>query len=295
MDPQYPKLRVRNSSDTLFLKSETPESQKAHCLDISVRSSNTSRFSDRQSNSSDENIFQIFDLEEKSSRTNTPQHNNYSFSNAVGSERSLPETETRDETVEDNCRDVRCIETEESTNGYGDSNTVESSPAYQLSNSAEVNPVFSKSTDAENKDEQNQDMSSTPLNDQKEWKTIDPDIVTQSPAKPSPEMLDKNVSSPASLKLTRSSSCKASFATSLSSRLFENDENYSIPSLASEKDQIGRSECVKRKFTALKLAVEVEKLTRNGSHSSGGNEKQPSDDVVSICALFFAFCDNIDI
>lgn len=82
----------------------------------------------------------------------------------------------------------------------------------------------------------------------------------------SPWIPGKDSCSPCSLKLRRSSSCKAQLMCN--SYLLENAEKYeSTPPSGFVKDFTGRPGSMPKRFLALKYALEAESLSRNESHS----------------------------
>ncbi|XP_044469900.1 kinesin-like protein KIN-7G isoform X2 [Mangifera indica] len=268
LDHQYPKLRIRNSLDSP--KSETPVFEDPPYLGISVRSSDESPYSNGHSRSSSAI------LQQNSPGSCSFQEGKVSVPNFVGIDLSQEEIEAEiNENVEDIYKDVRCIQTEESSSRYSDSNVSESSiNRYRDSNATcnevkpattglteaedeevkpatsglteadyeEVKPATSELTETENEDREKREMRSPTLKEEKGWKNILPDSVFPTPKEPSPQLFEEDMSSSRNFKLGRSSSCKARLITSVSLDPFES---------------------LHRKFSALRYAADSENLSRN--------------------------------
>ncbi|KAK0604907.1 hypothetical protein LWI29_020732 [Acer saccharum] len=270
VDCQYPKLRVRNSWDFENQKSETPILASPFDMDISVRSPGTYQYSDGDTRSSaDENFFQLLEFEENLSGTSSSHQHKVGIPSSVGTDHQEEIEAQNDENLEELCRVVRCIEMEASINE--DSLMSEFSPSIygdSKMSPAEANPATPGLTEVESEDKQNQEFGSLPVKEKKEWKNIHQDF-TPSSTDQSPWMLGKDsCSPPSSLKLSRSRSCKASLMISSSYPFENNEKNESTPPTESAKDFTGRPGGISKKFSALKYAVEVENLSRNGSQTS---------------------------
>ncbi|XP_062143715.1 kinesin-like protein KIN-7H [Alnus glutinosa] len=320
-DHHYPKLRVRTSWDSENQISETPASADSHCLDVGVRSFDASEYSDGHSRtSSDENLFHLPDLKENFLQTHTSPRLSVTIPNFVGIDQYQGATEEQtDEKSEDLCKEVRCIEMEEpitnryresnmsdsSPNGYINTNMLDSSPKRYLKsnmfdsslnkyvNSNTLSPVANTATSGvtvvENGDKATQELGSPLLKEDKELSSFLPNFVVPSPEKPSPWSVEKDMPTFRCLRLTRSSSCKESLMTSLSSPWFDEVEKHvSTPPIGFEKEFIGRPEGLQMKLSTLKYEAIGDRLSRSNSQTSAGsasvNElevqdaKSPSDE-----------------
>ncbi|GLT39216.1 hypothetical protein SLA2020_134220 [Shorea laevis] len=290
-DNQYPKLRIRNSCDYENPTTETPVFAVPHCQDFSVRSFTPSQVSNRQSCSSEESFLQLPVLRMNiphgtSSLPESPKIPNFEGSDLPhkGNEGNV------DENSEDPCKEVRCIVSESSIRYTGlnmpvaspnrSENSNMSSPGlnrnrYENSNgsSSGLNAAISVLTDVDNEDT----VSMSPLSNEQKRKEPDSvhwDFFTPFSEKPSyPWLVEKEMSSYSSLKLTRSRSCKASIMTDMTLPSCESKEkNCSTPTIGYEKDVTGKPGTIQRKFCAFKCSFES--LSRNASQ----NSSQTGDD-----------------
>ncbi|XWS29224.1 hypothetical protein CRYUN_Cryun24cG0009900 [Craigia yunnanensis] len=249
-DPQYPKLRVRNSWDFENSITATP------VIAVDVRSCTPS---DRQSCSSEESFLQLpyFKL-------NIPHPSSFpqpspKIPNFVGSNLCQEENgEHVDENSETLCKEVRCIDSGRSSmNRYSDSNLSESSPR--------KNTAILGLMDEGNEDRPKGESRSLHL----ENNSCHTDIAISSPEKQYLWRLKEEISSYRSMKLTRSRSCKASMMTGLTSQWIERvEKDGSTPPIGNEKDFTGRPDSFHVKLSALKYDLQNEGLSRNGSQSS---------------------------
>ncbi|XWS33833.1 hypothetical protein CRYUN_Cryun22dG0116900 [Craigia yunnanensis] len=281
-DPQYPKLRVRNSWDFENSITATP------VLAVGVRSCTPS---DRQSCSSEESFLQLPDFElnrphPSSSSQLSPKIPNFIASNLLQEANG----EHIDENSEALCKEVRCIDSgRSSAHRYSDSILSVSSPIiYQNYNmlSPRENTAHSGMMDVGNEDRSKRESRSLHLKNNSNH----PDIGIPSPEKPYLCRLEEEISSCRSLKLTRSRSCKASLMTGLTSHWIERvEKDERTTPIGNEKDFTGRPDSFQRKLSALKYDLQNEGLSRNGSQSSStsstvyelkphisGNESQSS-------------------
>lgn len=252
----------------------------------SVRSFCTSQYSDVDSRtSSDDTLIQLPDFDENFLHIDSSIPHMFSSSQLSVSlpnsvEANLHHEESKEQSdvnSEDVCKEVRCIEMEESsTNRYVASNISDSSTnRYQNSNmsSPAADTATSGLTVVENGGGTNKELQS-PLLDHKGF-------VIPSPVKTSQWLPEKDMSTPLIFKLRRSRSCKASLVTSLSSCWlemveknentplieFEKSYNESTPPTEFEKNFIGRPEGLQKKLPSLKYGGEIERLSRNGSQA----------------------------
>ncbi|KAL6274056.1 hypothetical protein ACE6H2_024748 [Prunus campanulata] len=269
LDRYYPKLRVRNAWDIEIHTSGAPVQPVSHGRANSVRSFGTSQYSDGDSrSSSDETLFQLPDLEENFLHTDSSRQLSVGIPNFVDGNLHQEESKERsDGNSEDLCKEVRCIEMEESgTNRYIVSNISDSSASrYQNSNmsSPMANTATSGLTMVENGDGTNQELES-PLLNQKGF-------LIPSSEQTSQWLSEKDMFSPSFLKLRRTRSCRARLMNSWSSCWFEMmvEKNESTPPpIDFEKSFTGRPEGVLKKLPSLNYGGENERLSRNGSQAS---------------------------
>ncbi|KAK9284156.1 hypothetical protein L1049_023324 [Liquidambar formosana] len=263
LDQLYPKLRVRKSWEY-----EIPMADMSGLVDphsVAVGSFGSQNSYKHSRSNSHEDYHQLPELEENYLHNDTSQLLSITTTDFVGSGscKSWDEIEERnDENLDDLCKEVRCIEIEESSmNRYGESNT----------SFAEESTDFAALLVASNGDRADQESVSPPLKEDNKLSCIHPDFVLPSPEEPSPWLQAKDISSSRSLKLTKSSSCKASLMLSLSPPQFENiEKNENTPANVFEKDFTGRPEGL-RKLSALNYAADGERLSRKSSHTLVGS------------------------
>ncbi|CAJ1930357.1 unnamed protein product [Sphenostylis stenocarpa] len=260
LDTQYQNLSVRNSWN---IESQREE-PNVLCLDgeESVRSFDASQYSDGHSFSSDDNLFQLPDLEKnllvRSSSPGLPVKRTDSVPNDL------------DQNEEDNCKEVRCIELEDLIiNTHKPSNPEDSrSNTYTDSNasSPRASTAISGLIAADNRDKEKVDLSSSGLNEDKILNHLPHDFVLPSPKEISVYMTGNSRSGTSrSLKLSRSRSCKASLMRNLSSDWFEDeDEIQKTPPTGNEKQFPGRPENFPRNIYALNYNAKTERLSCNG-------------------------------
>ncbi|CAL0313279.1 unnamed protein product [Lupinus luteus] len=226
MDPQYPKLRVRSSWD---FESLTEEPTLSYFDLESVKSFDASQYSDGHSFSSDDNYFQLPDLEKNLPIRLSPPGLPVASVCAV---RNDLDQKNMEEHHDENFG-IRCVESEDlitntftplnpsdlSLNLYTDSNV--SSP--------DENNVVSGLTEVDKRDKENLDLSSSMLKENKVSTHFNQDFVLPSPGKISAWLAEYGASSSRSLKLTRSRSCKATLLRDSSPDWFEEDIIQSTP------------------------------------------------------------------
>lgn len=270
LDHQYPRLRVRNSWDFENLNIET-QNMIPHCIDISVRSSDTSPCSDGHS-SSDENFFPLPSLEENILKTKCNEQDEVSVPSFVGTDLHQEEIEEQNYENADVYKNVGCVQMGKGTTGYTD--LKKSEPSLNKDRdlnmtSVDINPATSGVAETEDEDEQCGESRSTTLKEQNELNNIILNSVTPSTVEPSPWRPEKYTPTPSILNLTRSRSCKACLMTSYSPDWFENDEKVvSTPPIVFEKDFTGRPRGLEIKVSALKYAADTEISSTNESQTS---------------------------
>lgn len=274
-NPNYPKLRVQSSWDFDNQISETPVLADRHSVDVSVRCFDASQYSDGHSrSSSDENFFQLPDFQQRLLQTMSSPQFSGSVRNSVGTDQHQEEVEEyTDEKSEDLCKEVRCIEMEEpSTNRCVDSNMSDLSPSKHVNSNTSspgANTATSGLTVDLDGDRANPELGSPFLNKDTELKSFHPDFVIPSPEKPSPWLMEEDMSSSRCLRLPRSRSCKASLMTSLSSSAFEKiEKDEKTPPIGFERDFIGRPVGLQMKISTLMFGANIDSFSRSNSQAS---------------------------
>ena len=200
-------MLVRKSPEFENPVPETSSLASPHSLDIGVRSVKRSLYSYGHSGrSSDDHCIQILPEFEENF---VPNDTSPQLLGGVSMFIRSFWTELGHGTSEDLCKEVRCIEAEEANR----------------SSSPEQSTEISESMVAGNGDTIDQEFVSPPLKEDSMLSYI-PHFIAHSHEKPSPWPLTEYMSGSQSLKLTKSSSCKASLMTSPSySPWFEKVEN----------------------------------------------------------------------
>ncbi|XP_027346564.1 kinesin-like protein KIN-7G [Abrus precatorius] len=272
LDHQYPKLRVRSSWD---FESRIPEHPSFDGME-SVRSFDASQYSDGHSFSSDENYFQLPDLEKNLPvRISSPGLSIVSLDAGRNDLDKKSDEEDHDDDLGDLCREVRCIESEDQiTNTQTHSNPADLSPNLYMDNNASspgTNTAVTGVTEVDDRDKENVDLCSSGLKENKETNRLQQDSVLPSPAKASPWLADSSASSSMTLKLTRSRSCKASLMRGSSSDWFDQEEMIqNTPPIGIEKDFTGRPESFQRKSYTLNYNANAERISWAGFVNSLG-------------------------
>ncbi|KAK7360160.1 hypothetical protein VNO77_02140 [Canavalia gladiata] len=270
---QYPKLRVRNSWDFETLSAERPSLSNFDCLE-SVRSFDASQYSDGHSFSSDENYFQLPDLEKNLPiRVASPGLSIVSLDAAMNDSDQKGDEEQNDDNLGDRCRVVRCIESEDQiTSTHTHSNPADLSlnlHTDSVASSPGGNTAVSGLSEDDNRDKENQDSGSSGLKQNEETNRLQQDSVLQYLQKISPWLAESSASSSKTLKLTRSRSCSASLMRHSSSDWFDEEEmNEKTPPIGIEKDFTGRPEGFQRKSYALNYNADTERLSWSGFGNS---------------------------
>ncbi|TKY70458.1 Kinesin protein NACK1 [Spatholobus suberectus] len=272
LDPQYPNLHMRNSWNF----ENRREEPNVLSLDgeESVRSFDASQYSDGHSFSSDENLFQLPDLEKNLLVRSSSPGLSVKSTDAVPND--LDQKNVEDQHEEDCCKEVRCIELEDLiTNTHTHSNPADlRSNTYTDSNasSPSANTAISGLIVVDNRDMEKVYLSSSGLKEDKRLNHLHQDFVLLSPKEISVCMTGNSKSSSRTLKLSRSRSCKASLMRNLSSDWFE-DEGViqNTRPIGNEKDFPGRPEGYLKKVYALNYNANAERLSCNGHGNSVEN------------------------
>ncbi|RXI07439.1 hypothetical protein DVH24_027502 [Malus domestica] len=267
LERYYPKLRGQVSWDFEMKMAGAPVRAVSRGRANSVRSFGTSQYSDGDSRtSSEETLFQLPDLEENFMHTDSSRQLSDGIPNFVDGNLHQEESKEQfDGNSEDFCKEVRCIEMEESvTNRYIVSNISDSSASrYQNSNMSSpfANTATSGLTTVENGDGTNQELES-PLPKQKGF------VVPSSERTPQ-WLPEKEMFCPSVVMLRRSRSCKARLMNNSSPWWLELvEKNESTPAIEFEKKFIGRPEGFQKKLPSLNYGAETERLPRNASQAS---------------------------
>ncbi|RDX72784.1 Kinesin-like protein KIN-7G, partial [Mucuna pruriens] len=269
---QYPKLRVRSSFDFENRTGERSNLASFDCIE-SVRSFDASQYSDGHSFSSDENYFQLPDLEKTLPvRIATTGLSILSLDPAKN---DLDQKNIEDN-LGDSCREVRCIESDDLiTNTTKDSNPEDLSPnlyADSTSSSPGINTAVSRLTEVDNRDKENLDLCSSGLKENKEINSLQERFVLPSPEKICPRLAQDSASSSKTLKFARSRSCKASLMRDSSSDWFDQDEMIkNSPPVGIEKDLTGRPDVLTRKSCPVNYNDNAEMLSWAGYENSLGS------------------------
>ncbi|RXI07432.1 hypothetical protein DVH24_027495 [Malus domestica] len=259
LERYYPKLRGQVSWDFEMKMAGAPVRAVSRGRANSVRSFGTSQYSDGDSRtSSEETLFQLPDLEENFMHTDSSRQLSDGIPNFVDGNLHQEESKEQfDGNSEDFCKEVRCIEMEESgTNRYIVSNISDSSASrYQNSNMSSpfANTATSGLTTVENGDGTNQELES-PLPKQKGF------VVPSSERTPQ-WLPEKEMFCPSVVMLRRSRSCKARLMNNSSPWWLELvEKNESTPAIEPEGFQ--------KKLPSLNYGAETERLPRNASQAA---------------------------
>lgn len=272
LDPQYPNLHVRNSWN--FENQREEPNVLSLDGEESVRSFDASQYSDGHSFSSDENLFQLPDLEK----------NLLVRSSSPGLPNDLDQKNVEDQHEEDNCKEVRCIELEDLvTNTRTHSNQADSRSSTCTDSNASspsANTAISGLIVVGNREKEKLDSCPSVLKEDRRLNHLHQDFVLPSPKEISVCMTGNSTSSSRNLKLSlsRSRSCKASFMRKLSSDWFDDEDVIqSTPPIGNERNFAGRPESVLKKICALNYNANAGRHSCNGLGNSV--ENSAVDDV----------------
>ncbi|KAL2348588.1 hypothetical protein Fmac_002588 [Flemingia macrophylla] len=261
LDPQFPNLHVRNSWNF------ENQGEEPNVLSLdgeeSVRSFDASQYSDGHSFSSDENLFQLPDLEK----------NLLVRSSSPGMPNDLDQKKVEDQHEEDNCKEVRCIELEDLvTNTHTHSHQADSRSNTCTDSNASSPSANTANTGlivVDNREKEKLDSCSSVLKEDRRLNHLHQDFVLPSPKEISVCMTGNSTSSSRTLKLSRSRSCKASFMRKLSSDWFDDEDVIqNTPPIGNERDFAGRPEGVLKKVCALNYNANAGRLSCNGHENS---------------------------
>ncbi|KAK7406788.1 hypothetical protein VNO78_08421 [Psophocarpus tetragonolobus] len=277
-DPQYQNLHVRNSWN--FENQREEPNVLSLNGEESVRSFDASQYSDGHSFSSDDNLFQLPDLEKNLLVRSFSPGLPVKMTDTVPND--LDQKNVEDQYEEDNCKEVRCIELEDlittthehsnpkdlGSNTYTDSNA--SSPS--------ANTAIPGLIVIDNRDKEKIDLHSSELKEHKRLSHLQQDFVLPSPKEISVCMTGNSTSgSSRTLKLSRSRSCKPSLMRNLSSDWFEDEDVIqNTPPIGNEKDFPGRPKGFLKNIYALNYNANEERLSSNGHGNSVKNSSVDS-------------------
>jgi len=244
----------------------------------SVRSFDASQYSDGHSISSDDNLFQLPDLEKDLMVRNSSPRLTITSIDAAQSDLDQKNIEDQDE--QEYCKEVRCIELEEpitnqhthSNSEYLRSNTYSDSSASSPRAKTDLPGLIV--VDDVNKNDT--DFCSSGLKEDKRMNHLREYFALPTPESSTPWLTENNrissssSSRPSRLSLNRSRSCKASLMKNLPSDWFEDDEEIqNTPPVGNEKDFAGRPEGFLKKVHTLNYNANAE---RNSMESSAADE-----------------------
>lgn len=273
---RYPKLRVRNAWDIENRRSEP------NILSIdreeSVRSFDASHYSDGHSISSDDNLFQLPDLDKNLMVRNSSSGLSVKSINAA--QNDLDKKNIEDQHEEDYCREVRCIELEDpikNTHTHSNSEDLRSNNTYTDSSVSSPHAKTAMSGI-------NVNLCSSELKEEKRMNRLREYFVLPTPENISPWMTENNnrssSSSSRSLKFSRSRSCKASLMRNISSDWFDDDDVVqNTPLIGNEKDFAGRPEGFLRKAHTLNYNANAERTSKNAKPFV--DEESESNDLLT--------------
>ena len=296
--PQYPKLRVRSSTDFDNQIMEEPNLLSFDGLE-SVRSFDASQYSDGHSASSEENYFQLPDLEKSLPIRNSSQVQSVvSHADVTNDSDQQIVHDQPHETLGNNCKEVTCTESEDpiidtsthsnpaglSPNKYMNSN--ESSPRENIDVSGLI--------EVDNIEKENQDLCSSGLKENKELNSLHQGFDLPYSKNISPWLVEKSAYSSRILKLTRSRSCKASLLKDSSSDWFDQEEMIlNTPSIGIQKDSNVRPEGFERRTYTLNYNANGERLSWAGY---GNCERCSTADIYNVKSSFeMEMDDNSDL
>ncbi|XP_065852982.1 kinesin-like protein KIN-7H isoform X2 [Euphorbia lathyris] len=265
-DHHYPQLRVRSSFRSENSISYSPTVEDPRFLDYSMRSFNTSQFSTGDTSSISGNSVHLADFDENFVPTNFSQELPNSIANPNLDGNNLHESDSKEQTEDDACKEVQCItETGSNTNSSSNSQILETgSQRYADSNDSSRNTDTCKSglSEAENDDTGTKELRTPPLEEQTELSLLNYDFIVPSPEKPTPWVPDV-VSRSRSFNMIRSRSCRARLIDS-PSRFEMVERNKGLPPIGLKKD-------FTRDFegsTTTKEAIDIDKSARHSTSTS---------------------------
>ncbi|KAL1354909.1 hypothetical protein HN51_006958 [Arachis hypogaea] len=283
---QYPKIRVRNVWDF----GNQTEEQSSLSVDCEESLRSFIAYSDGHSICSDDNLFQLPDLDKNLRMRSAPLVvSHIGIRDDQKNIEDEQEEDADDQQEEDSCKDVKCIVSEElirnphtqpkvvasSLNTYTDS--IASSPFANADTSALAEPD-------NRRDKTDLDSYSPGLQENKRVNHLRQDFVIPSPEKSyaSPWLREIGTSSSRSLRFSRSRSCRASLMRNSSSYWFDDEESIqSTTPIGNEKDFTRRPDVLQSKAYVLDQNTYLERLP---PWNAGENSVETSaiDDVQNV-------------
>ncbi|XP_023552338.1 kinesin-like protein KIN-7E [Cucurbita pepo subsp. pepo] len=197
LDDQYPRLRARSSWDFDSRPSETTVMIDSQILGDVSGSFDASQYSGGQSTSSDDHFVHLVEVKKDVLLGKSPPQVSSIVPSLVDTQSYTEEVEELPcENSEDICKEVRCIEMEESSmNRYLVSTTSDSSPERYV-DSTTPSPVPNTTTsNVADKEQSNKwKLESYPAEEDSKPNNFSPFYVIPSPEKPSPWNIEKNMS-----------------------------------------------------------------------------------------------------
>ncbi|QCD82041.1 centromeric protein E [Vigna unguiculata] len=271
---QYPKLRVRSSFDFENRTTEPPNSLSFDCIE-SIRSFDASQYSDGHSNSSDENYFQLPDLEKSLPvRISSPVLSVESLDDAENDLDQKSVEEQHQDNLEEGCREVTCIGSEDTiTNTRKHSNSADRSKILYTESVASSPTVSGLTevglTEVDNRDKEKPDLWSAGLKDNKEINSLEERFVVPSSEKISRSLTQSGASSSKTVKLTRSRSCKETLMRDTSSDWFDQEEMIqNTTPIGTEKDFTRAPEDPQKKTSTPNYNANSERLSWDDHENS---------------------------
>ncbi|XP_022984728.1 kinesin-like protein KIN-7G isoform X2 [Cucurbita maxima] len=265
LDDQYPRLRARSSWDFDSRPSETTVMIDSQILGDVSGSFDASQYSGLQSTGSDDHFVHLVEVKKDILLGKPPPQVSSIVPSLVDDTQPYMEEveELPCENSEDICKEVRCIEMEESSmNRYLVSTTSDSSPERYV-DSTTPSPVTTTSNVADKGQSNKWKLESYPAEEDSKPNNFSPFYVIPSPEKPSPWNIEKDMSNSGRLNPTRSRSCNGSFMRTLSTENIK--EIQSTPPIWFGEDFIGRPESF---HAPLKYDVETERSSVTYSQTS---------------------------
>lgn len=223
------------------------------------------------SSRSDDNFMHLVEFEKNSLQGKSPPRVAATVPSLVDTQLHMEEIEELScDNSEDLCKEVRCIEMEESSIDRYLVSTMSGSSPERYIDSTTQSPIANTTTSrlkvADNEHSKKCKLESSPSVEDNKSNNFSPFYVVPSPEKPSPWMMEKDICTSGGLQLTRSRSCKASLMRTIS---IENiKEIQGTPPICFGKDFIGRPEGFQIKLAALRYDIETENSSQTCSQTS---------------------------
>lgn len=249
-----------------------PVKKDSRILSDVSESSDASQYSGAHSRRSDDDFMHLVEVEKNFLQGKSPPRVSSRVPSLVDTQRRMKEVEELScENSEDLCKEVRCIEMEESSVNRYLVSTMSGSNPERYVDFTTPSPIANTATSkvADNGQSKRCKLESSPEEEDSNSNNFSPFYVIPSPENPSPWTMEKDICNSGGLKLTRSRSCKASLMRTLS---LENiKEIQGTPPIWFGKGFIGRPEGFQIKPASLKYDVETERSSLTCSQTSQRN------------------------